>query len=371
MAVFDATNKTRLMNELPLLRGHTGPVLDVKFSPFRSNLLATASDDSTVRLWEIPEGGLQEDITVEQQKFNGHSRKVGLMAFNPCVSEVIASASFDHSLHTWNIINGESLSKVQLKDSILCLDWNRDGSKIGLTTKAKMVQIIDPRASQVELSTNGHESGKVQKMRFLNDNFLFTCGFNRMNERQLKLFDMRKFETHVQQLSVDTQTGIFMPFYDEDLSLIYLPGRGEGNIKSYEFTNDSIKFASEYRSNTPQKGIACFPKRTMNYNKCEIERFAKMTNQSIEYLSFYVPRRNEGYDSAIYPDCFAGEPAIGVEEWLKGENKQPIKKNITSMENNWKTSQIAFEKNEEPKEEKASDDNSDKLEEYLTKVNNP
>lgn len=52
-----------------------------------------------------------------------------------------------------------------------------------------------------------------------------------------------------------------------------------------------MKFASEFRSSVPQKAVAMFPKRSVNYNKCEITRFAKMTINSIEYLSFYVPKR--------------------------------------------------------------------------------
>ena len=82
-----------------------------------------------------------------------------------------------------------------------------------------------------------------------------------------------------------------MPFYDADTGLIYVPGRGEGNIKFFDYSNGTIKFANEYRSNVQQKGVAAFPKRTMNYNRCEIARFAKLSNNAIEYLSFYFPKR--------------------------------------------------------------------------------
>jgi hypothetical protein len=44
VSVLDSTKFGRLSANIPLIRGHTGPVLDVKFSPFKSNLLATASD---------------------------------------------------------------------------------------------------------------------------------------------------------------------------------------------------------------------------------------------------------------------------------------------------------------------------------------
>jgi hypothetical protein len=44
VSVMDSTKFARLNPNIPLIRGHTGPVLDVKFSPFRSNLLATSSE---------------------------------------------------------------------------------------------------------------------------------------------------------------------------------------------------------------------------------------------------------------------------------------------------------------------------------------
>ena len=94
----------------------------------------------------------------------------------------------------------------------------------------------------------------------------------------------------------------------------------------------------------PQKGIAMAPKRAMNINKCEIDRFAKLTINTIEYLSFYVPKRNEGYDASVYPLCFAGEPSTSVDAWLQGENKEQIRKDITSIENVFATSEANFEK---------------------------
>jgi WD40 repeat protein len=43
---------------IPLLKGHLGSILDFHFSPFNDNVLATSSEDGTVKLWVIPEEGL-------------------------------------------------------------------------------------------------------------------------------------------------------------------------------------------------------------------------------------------------------------------------------------------------------------------------
>lgn len=38
----------------PLIAGHSAHVTDFTFSPFHSQLLATGSEDCTVKLWNIP-----------------------------------------------------------------------------------------------------------------------------------------------------------------------------------------------------------------------------------------------------------------------------------------------------------------------------
>jgi hypothetical protein len=89
-----------------------------------------------------------------------------------------------------------------------------------------MVHILDPRNNKIEMSCKAHDSSKSQKMCFLgNNDYLFSCGFNKSNERQLKLYDLRNFSDAIQTVPVDTQTGIMIPFYDPDTGLIYVPGR--------------------------------------------------------------------------------------------------------------------------------------------------
>lgn len=46
----------------PTINGHSAAVYDTAWNPFNDNILATGSDDCTVKLWEIPEGGLKETM---------------------------------------------------------------------------------------------------------------------------------------------------------------------------------------------------------------------------------------------------------------------------------------------------------------------
>lgn len=78
MLLVNLANPSRLGSAPPLIRGHTGAILDTDFYPFYDRWLMTASEDTTLKLWEIPEGGLTEDITEPYGVLNGHHKKVSL-----------------------------------------------------------------------------------------------------------------------------------------------------------------------------------------------------------------------------------------------------------------------------------------------------
>lgn len=93
------------------------------------------------------------------------------------------------------------------------------------------------------MSCAAHDSAKSQKMVFLgNTDNLFTCGFTKSNERQIKLYDMRNFSESIQSVHVDSQIGPMIPFYDVDTGLIYVPGRVKYNLtlRVKETLNTSI-----------------------------------------------------------------------------------------------------------------------------------
>ena len=155
-------------------------------------------------------------------------------------------------------------------------------------------------------------------------------------------------DTSIASIVVDRQSGVMTPFYDSGLKLLYVPGRGEGNIHYYDLNDLAIKDCSEYKSSQPQKQITMFEKKLMDYNKCEIARFAKVVGNTVEYLSFYVPRRNPGYEKEFYPNIAAGEAALSCDDWMAGQNAEPIVKEITEIENKWVSAvPIVFEKKQE------------------------
>lgn len=41
----------------------------------------------------------------------------------------------------------------------------------------------------------------------------------------------------IKEENIDTSSGVLMPFYDSDLGILYLAGKGDGNIRYYEVTD--------------------------------------------------------------------------------------------------------------------------------------
>ena len=92
----------------------------------------------------------------------------------------------------------------------------------------------------------------------------------------------------------------------------------------------------------------------MNYNKCEVARIGKLTTSTLEYVSFYIPKRVEGFHAEIYPDCITGEINTTLDEWKSGTNKDCTRKPINTLDNKWTTSESSFEKkNTLPEEHKS------------------
>lgn len=83
---------------------------------------------------------------------------------------------------------------------------------------------------------------------------------------------------------------------------------------------------SEYKSSTPQRGLGSMPKRGLDCTKNEIFRFYKLhaTGGICEPISMIVPRKSEVFQEDIYPDTASGIPSLSCDEWIAGENRDPI-----------------------------------------------
>jgi hypothetical protein len=89
---------------------------------------------------------------------------------------------------------------------------------------------------------------------------------------------------------------LLVPVFDADTSMLYIAGKGDGNIRYYEWVEEekTIHFLSEYKSSDPLRGLCFLPKRSLQTNECEVARIYKVHPTFIEPISFKVPRKVTG-----------------------------------------------------------------------------
>jgi hypothetical protein len=317
--------KPKVDPKMPLVNGHKSPVLDIDFNPFNDNLIASVSEDCTGKIWGIPDGGLKEHLTEPLQVLNGHRRKVGTVLFNPVANNIVATSSTDLSVKVWDIERGVSPLSVdaQHTDIIQAVDWSPNGSLIATSCKDKKLRILDPRGKSVVSETEGHQGVKGSRVIWLGKTEkLFSVGFTKTSEREFALWDPRDLSKPLLRQTIDSASGILMPFFDKDTNVLFLAGKGDGNIRYYEIVDDApyIHYLSEFKSATPQRGMAMLPKRAVNVSECEIVRMLKLSTKMMEPVSFQVPRKSEVFQDDIFPDCFSGEPTLTADQWLGGQN---------------------------------------------------
>jgi WD40 repeat protein/tRNA A-37 threonylcarbamoyl transferase component Bud32 len=126
----------------PLLtyKGHFARVNALAWSP-DSKLIASASDDRTVQVWNATTGELA--LT-----YPGHSSLVDSVAWSPNGAQV-ASAGEDTSVHVWDATTGAlSFRYQEHKEKVQSVAWSPDGKRIASAGKDRQIHIWDPARDQ-------------------------------------------------------------------------------------------------------------------------------------------------------------------------------------------------------------------------------
>jgi len=312
----------------PKVCGHTAAVLDIKFCPMNEYVIASASEDCTVKVWEIPEQGLTENVTVPVVDLVGHQRRVGIVEWHPTAENILFSAGFDYMIMCWDIGTGSCVKEIAThSDTIYSMSFNWNGSLFATTCKDKKLRVIDARSGEVVQEGQSHVGTKAARVVWCGTlNRLFTTGFSRMSERQYGIWDPSDLSKSLKFEMIDTSSGVLFPVYDEDTKMVYIAGKGDGNIRYFELTEERpfCHYLSEFKTSTPQRGLGWFPKFGLRVGECEVARCCKLQPKGlIEVIYFTVPRKATVFQEDIFPPTKKEVALLTAAEWLAGEDREP------------------------------------------------
>ena len=134
--------------ELQKLEGHASNVTSVAFSP-NGSLLASASHDGTLRLWNPRTGQ-------EVQTLAGHTDCVLAVVFSYDGS-MLASASSDRTVRLWNPRTGQEVQTLARHTyPVTAVIFSHDGSLLASASSDQTLRLWNPRTGQEVQTLKGH-----------------------------------------------------------------------------------------------------------------------------------------------------------------------------------------------------------------------
>uniref|UniRef100_A0A0N8ESA2 Coronin n=1 Tax=Aedes aegypti TaxID=7159 RepID=A0A0N8ESA2_AEDAE len=324
VAVLPIDDCGRKSKTMPLLHAHTDTVTYLDFSPFHDGLLATGSQDCLVKVWHIPEKGLENSISNPECSFSTKQRRVETVGFHPTADCLLYSTAVG-CVSLWDLTcQQESFSNNQHPEVIQSLSWKQDGKVCATSCKDKMVRILDPRAeTPISMIAESHQSIKDSRVVWLGDqNRILTTGFDAARLRQVIIRDLRNFSVPEKTLELDCSTGILMPLFDPDTNMLFLAGKGDTTIAYLEVTDKDPYLIEGIRHSGEQtKGACLVPKRALRVMEGEVNRIMQLTSNSVIPIMYQVPRKTyRDFHSDLYPDTNGFKTELTGTQWLNGVN---------------------------------------------------
>jgi WD40 repeat protein len=154
------------LHEITSLKGHTGPVFSLAFSPDSKLLVSGGSgSDYTAILWDV-------STQAQRALLQGHTAQIAAVGFNADGTQVLTT-SYDATIRTWDAGSGATLETIDKSDSgdtlsvqNLLTFFSADGTKlINGTDSGVGVYLFDlATKQQVDITSSLAETVSVTGM---------------------------------------------------------------------------------------------------------------------------------------------------------------------------------------------------------------
>ena len=173
--IVDSSNSSQsnqILSNGPYLQINDSKILDLEFSPFNNNILASAQSDNSILFWNIPNEGLTKIISNPNIIYNKHKNKVNFINFNPIAADVICSSTINGNIHIWSLEKRDNFIEFKT-DNPTIVSWNQNGNLIGVNSINNNIIIFDPRIKERSLQKQLNSNSKQSKFVW-NDTTLFS-----------------------------------------------------------------------------------------------------------------------------------------------------------------------------------------------------
>ena len=142
--------------------GHTNDVYSLAFKP-HSYLLASASRDKTVRIWDVGD----RDNLRHVRTLRGHTDTVRSVAWSPD-GRTLASGSADGTVRLWNPNNGINFAVLRgHTNEVFSVAWSPDGRILASGSWDSTIRLWNPDTHGTRRVLRGH-TGIVNLLLYLN-----------------------------------------------------------------------------------------------------------------------------------------------------------------------------------------------------------
>jgi WD40 repeat protein/class 3 adenylate cyclase len=115
------------------IKGHGDLVKHVAFSPVDNNVLLTASNDGTARLWDI-DGALTTMLA--------HDRAPTFAVFSPDNLHLLTGGG-ESVVHLWDVASGREIAKLDMQESVRTAAFSPDGSRVVTASLGGRITVWD------------------------------------------------------------------------------------------------------------------------------------------------------------------------------------------------------------------------------------